>query len=956
MDQQPSTPPDPIQREQALFAAALERAPEDRATFVDGACHDDPELRQRLETLLAANDDPDSLLPEDLTADATHESPFHDEAVGQTLGRYKLLERVGEGGYGVVYVAEQTEPVRRRVALKVIKLGMDTKQVVARFEAERQALALMDHPNIAKVLDAGTTEQGRPYFVMELVRGIKITDYCDQEKMSTKDRLDLFIKVCHAIQHAHQKGIIHRDIKPSNILVTLHDGVPIPKVIDFGIAKATEGRLTDATVYTQLHQFIGTPAYMSPEQAEMSGLDIDTRSDIYSLGVLLYELLTGKTPFDGKELVSMGIDAMRKTIREQEPERPSTWLATLQGEDLTATAKQRSVETSKLAQQLKGDLDWIVMKCLEKDRNRRYDTANGVAADIKRYLANEPVVARPPSPFYRLQKMLRRNKVASLATVGIVTALALGVGLAMAALLREREANRREIMANQRELDQSVRADTVTTFINTLLDESLPLMLKQGNTRGARELVNTADRLAASSFTNAPASEIELRYRLMRLLNSNFNDFEGSLLQAESLRRLLANVADNQLTIPRERIRIHMATALLYTSDGRNSAYDRAMLDLDMMYVEFMERTPPARFWAGLCRRVQGTWFNAIEDDERAANMFAKAYELLSDNKEDYEHEFDRTVLGYADTLAKLENYSLAEQVIKENLNRTDPNDEYARLRYRNLVKALCRTLCRQDRFEDAIHIIEEHRRVLTDKGASEVDLLRIEEIRGHIFARWGKARDALEIFANIASDDLSSADSWDRAAILAIAAGEQETYLDLCRMGVLRFASTTQGKNAGALAHGLLAGPTNETLLSLAHGVVKPMAEAKDWSDDFTLYFKALLSLREASYQEALILLDRFIKQEHTTFVFNTATASPTMRAHFSFIRARLNAELGNEQEAQKDFKKASEFLDQALGDELKQDLGGFWMYIYEAQCWQREAEATFKAKGIPLQKEHSK
>ena len=264
MDQQLSTPPDPIQREQALFAAALEHAPEERAAFLDGACHDDPELRQRLETLLAANDDPDSLLPEDLTAEATQDSPFHDESVGQTLGRYKLLERVGEGGYGVVYVAEQTEPVRRRVALKVIKLGMDTKQVVARFEAERQALALMDHPNIAKVLDAGTTDQGRPYFVMELVRGIKITDYCDQEKMPTKERLDLFIKVCHAIQHAHQKGIIHRDIKPSNILVTLHDGVPIPKVIDFGIAKATEGRLTDATVYTQLHQFIGNPSLHEP--------------------------------------------------------------------------------------------------------------------------------------------------------------------------------------------------------------------------------------------------------------------------------------------------------------------------------------------------------------------------------------------------------------------------------------------------------------------------------------------------------------------------------------------------------------------------------------------------------------------------------------------------------------------------------------------------------------------
>ena len=389
---------DPRQRlEEGLFQAAIQLDPAAREVFVATSCRGDAPLRARLELLLAQHFSGDSFLAEGnpgagiarAVVDAA-EAPTlasgsakssSDEPVGQMLGRYKILERVGEGGCGVVYVAEQVEPVRRRVALKVIKLGMDTQQVVARFEAELQALAMMDHPNIAKVLDAGATEQGRPFFVMELVRGIPITQYCDQNNLSTQARLDLFMKVCGAIQHAHQKGIIHRDIKPSNILVTVNDGVAVPKVIDFGIAKATEGRLTDNTVYTQLHQFIGTPAYMSPEQAEMTSLDIDTRSDIYSLGVLLYELLSGRTPFEAKELMAVGLEAMRRTIREQEPARPSTRLATMQGEELSTTAKRRSVEAPKLVNLLKGDLDWIVMKALEKDRTRRYETANGLAAE-----------------------------------------------------------------------------------------------------------------------------------------------------------------------------------------------------------------------------------------------------------------------------------------------------------------------------------------------------------------------------------------------------------------------------------------------------------------------------------------------------------------------------------------------------------------------------------------------
>jgi len=282
-------------------------------------------------------------------------------------------------------MAEQEEPVLRRVAVKVIKLGMDTRQVVAQFEAERQALAMMDHPNIAQVFDAGSTETGRPYFVMELVRGIKITEYCDQNNLSTAQRLNLFLQVCRAVQHAHQKGIIHRDIKPSNILVTLHDGVPVPKVIDFGIAKATQGRLTNHTLFTAFEQFIGTPAYMSPEQAEMSGLDIDTRSDIYSLGVLLYELLTGRTPFDQRKLLEAGLDGMRRMIREQEPLRPSTRVSSLAMEEQTMTAKRRSADGPRLVHLLRGDLDWIVIKCLEKDRTRRYETANGLSLDIERH-------------------------------------------------------------------------------------------------------------------------------------------------------------------------------------------------------------------------------------------------------------------------------------------------------------------------------------------------------------------------------------------------------------------------------------------------------------------------------------------------------------------------------------------------------------------------------------------
>jgi serine/threonine protein kinase len=458
------------QREEEIFDEARRLTdPVACRAFLDQACADDAALRARIENLLDVEHDAERFFAESGSALNLHSASLQfsrdtpaslgagaatvpgEEPIGTRIGRYKLVQKIGEGGWGVVYMAEQEEPVRRRVALKIIKLGMETKSVIARFEAERQALAMMDHPNIARVFDAGATDRGPPYFVMELVRGVKITNYCDQHRLGIRERLDLFIRVCHAIQHAHQKGIIHGDIKPSNIMIALQDGMPVPKVIDFGIAKATEARLTDRKLFTLYGQLIGTPAYMSPEQADVTGLDIDTRTDIYSLGVLLYELLTGKTPFDATELLECGLDEMRRTLRETEPARPSTRLTTLQGMERSKTAGDRQAEPHRLVSLLRGDLDWIVMKALEKDRQRRYETANGLATDIQRHLNHEPVTARPPSRFYRLQKLVRRNRVVFAAGGAVAAALVIGLGTSTWLFLKEREAHQRAVAAEQQQ-------------------------------------------------------------------------------------------------------------------------------------------------------------------------------------------------------------------------------------------------------------------------------------------------------------------------------------------------------------------------------------------------------------------------------------------------------------------------------------------------------------------------
>ena len=512
------------EHELAVFEAALQLPVEQRAAYLEKACGADGDLRRRLDDLLGAAERVGDFMQQPAVPEpAVAFRPPPTEKAGDMIGRYKLLEQIGEGGCGVVYMAEQQEPVRRRVALKVIKLGMDTKQVIARFEAERQALALMDHPNIARVLDAGATETGRPYFVMELVRGIKITEYCDQENLSTEQRLDLFIRVCQAVQHAHQKGIIHRDLKPSNILVADHDGVAVPKVIDFGVAKATtDQRLTDKTLFTAFEQFIGTPAYMSPEQARLSGLDIDTRTDIYSLGVLLYELLTGKTPLDQKELLASGLDEMRRTIREKEPVRPSTRLSTMLEGELTTTAKHRRTEVPRLIHQVRGDLDWIVMKCLEKERARRYETANGLAMDVQRFLADEPVVARPPSKLYRFQKLARRNELAFGAAAAVFLALAAGLALSnwfflreKAARLRAVAAEREQTLSRQRAEASEKKAQAINEFLTRdLLFQATPEQNAREKKVTMEEVLNIATSNLDQNAEIRQQPEVEATLRL----------------------------------------------------------------------------------------------------------------------------------------------------------------------------------------------------------------------------------------------------------------------------------------------------------------------------------------------------------------------------------------------------------------------------------------------------------
>jgi eukaryotic-like serine/threonine-protein kinase len=484
--------------EEILQGAVDKKSPLERAAFLEGACGPNGTLRAQLEGLLKAHEEAGSFLEQPLfEPPPPADSAPLAERPGTVIGPYKLMEQIGEGGFGVVFMAEQQQPIRRKVAVKVLKPGMDTRYVVARFEAERQALAIMDHPNIARVFDGGATASGRPYFVMELVEGVPITKYCDEYHLTLKQRLDLFLRICEAVHHAHQKGVIHRDLKPSNVLVAERDEKPVLKVIDFGVAKAVGQQLAETTIVTGCTQMIGTPLYMSPEQAGGGGLDVDTRSDIYSLGVLLYELLTGTTPFDRERFKTAPYDEIRRIIRDEEVPKPSTRLSKL-GRAATAISAQRESDPKRLGQLLRGELDWIVMKALEKDRNRRYDTASAFAADVQRYLANEPVLAGPPSTWYRYRKFARRHR-ASLATAGLVLLLILSLGGLIGWLVRDRVARQHE--TERGVLEAVDQAEMYLGEGEQQMDNpvrwQMTVALAEGAVRRAEELLATGAATAA---------------------------------------------------------------------------------------------------------------------------------------------------------------------------------------------------------------------------------------------------------------------------------------------------------------------------------------------------------------------------------------------------------------------------------------------------------------------------
>jgi serine/threonine protein kinase/tetratricopeptide (TPR) repeat protein len=627
--------------ERDLFEEALAiKDPAQLSAYLDRVCAGNPELRAHLVGLLSMHGQLGSFLESPTPGAVAADDPQPiTERAGTVIGPYKLMEQIGEGGMGLVFVAEQQRPVRRKLALKVIKPGMDTRQVVARFEAERQALALMDHPHIAKVLDGGETSSGRPYFVMELVRGVPITDYCDENRLTPRQRLELFINVCQAVQHAHQKGIIHRDLKPSNVLVTSHDGVPVVKVIDFGVAKAVGQQLTDKTIYTQFAQLVGTPMYMSPEQAGQSGLDIDTRTDIYALGVLLYQLLTGTTPFNEERLRTAGYEEIRRIIREEEPPKPSTRISTLGAAATTVSSKRKS-DPRELSHLCRGELDWIVMKCLEKDRNRRYETANGLAMDLQRYLADEPVLACPPSAGYRLRKFARKYRtplrMAGLFVVFLTLAAAVSTWQAVRATLAEK---RVLVERDRAEAGFHMARDAVHRLYTHVSQD--PRLKTHALEKFRKSLLQDTqgfyERFIREQF-DSPGVRYDLALAHQRLgeIHRELGEFaaaEDAAAKAVALLGSLAQARPSAAEYQRDLADAYLSLGLVYFETGRSEKAESTLqqaLAIQERQAANSPRSPEYRYALAKTYRASGFLHHRISRPDIAAARYKQALEILN--------------------------------------------------------------------------------------------------------------------------------------------------------------------------------------------------------------------------------------------------------------------------------------------------------------------------------------
>jgi serine/threonine protein kinase/tetratricopeptide (TPR) repeat protein len=645
---------EPSLPEESIFAKALEiTSVAERAAFLDRACGQDKTLRAEVDALLHAQERSGDLLDLPENVPLTTHAPA-GEIRGVTIGPYKLLEPIGEGGMGTVWMAEQTEPIQRRVAIKVVKAGLDSRHVLARFEAERQALALMEHPNIAKVLDAGKTPSGHPYFVMELVKGRPITCYCDEKRLGVRERLALFGDVCRAVQHAHQKGIIHRDLKPSNVLVAPFDGKPVVKVIDFGVAKAAGQRLTEKTLFTGFGALVGTPEYMSPEQSEVNNQDIDTRSDIYSLGVLLYELLTGSTPLTRKRLREAALEEVLRVIREEEPPRPSTRLSA-SGDSLPTISAQRQTEPAKLTKLVRGELDWIVMKALEKDRNRRYDTANGLAMDVQRYLTNEPVQACPPSARYRLRKLARRNKGLLTAAGVVFLSLIAGTAIATWQAIRATQAEQRAVAErNRAEAGFRMARDAVDRSF-TQVSQS-PLLKVRGLEKFRRDQIQSAgefyERFVREQF-DAPEVRYDLGLAHFRLAEidrelGNYPAAEESAAEAVTLLSALANAHPKVPEYQRHLAAVHLTLGLVFSDSGRSekaeAAYQRAIAIQEKQVAAHPESSLN-RYALAKTLNSSGFTFGRANRADPSALRLRQALDVLDKAAEDDEPGFERQSL-----------------------------------------------------------------------------------------------------------------------------------------------------------------------------------------------------------------------------------------------------------------------------------------------------------------------